>query len=111
MIRKLNIKIKPFNPVEFISRFASELDLEPKIQTESIKLIGKMQKAEATSGKNPCSLAATAIYIAALLNKTKITQKKISEISGITETTLRNRTKEMIGELGIKKSDLKKKKA
>ena len=44
------------------------------------------------------------------MNGTKIKQIDIANISGITETTLRSRTKEMIGKLKIKKSELKKKK-
>jgi transcription initiation factor TFIIIB Brf1 subunit/transcription initiation factor TFIIB len=43
------------------------------------------------------------------LNKTRVTQKAIAETAGITETTLRQRTKEMLKKLGIKKSDIKKK--
>ena len=54
-------------------------------------------------------MAATTLYIAALVNKAKVTQKSIAETAGITETTLRQRTKEMLDKLGIKKKDLKKK--
>ncbi len=43
------------------------------------------------------------------MNKTKVTQKAIAETSGITETTLRQRTKEMLKKLNINKKELKKK--
>ena len=97
------------NPTDFVGRFASDLGLNAKIQTKTVRLIEKMQKAGLNSGKSPISLAATALYITTLLEKTRVTQKRIAEVSGITETTLRNRTNEMVKKLKIKKKDLKKK--
>ena len=109
IIKRLGIKMKPSNPVDFIGRFSSELKLDALIQTKSVKLIEKMQKEGLTSGKNPISLAATAIYIVSLMEGTKVKQIDLAKVSGITETTLRSRTKEMVTKLKIKKSDLKKK--
>jgi len=109
VIRRLNIKVLQSNPIDFISRFASELNLDAKTQTKAVKLLEKIQKKGLDSGKSPTSLAATTLYISALMNKTKVTQKAIAETSGITETTLRQRTKEMLQKLGVKKSELKKK--
>lgn len=108
IMKGLGIKLLVSNPIDFIERFGSEIDLEPIVQTKSIKLIERMKKAGVTSGKNPASLAATAIYLTTLMTNTRVTQKKISEVSGITETTLRNRTKEMIAALKIKRSELKR---
>ncbi|MBW2995925.1 hypothetical protein KY332_01360 [Candidatus Woesearchaeota archaeon] len=109
VIRRLNIKVMQSNPIDFIARFASELNLGAQVQTKAVKLLERVQKDGMDSGKSPTSLAATTLYIAALTNKTKVTQKAIAETAGITETTLRQRTKEMLKKLGIKKSDIKKK--
>lgn len=105
--KKLEIGLVQSNPVDFVGRFASDLGLDPKIQTKAVQLVEKMQKLGLTSGKNPTSLAATALYLTALMEKQRITQKRVSEVAGITETTLRNRTNEMKKELKIKKRDLK----
>jgi len=106
--RKLEIRIAPNTPYDFLNRFSSALKLEPIIQTKSVKLIDQMQKLELWSGKNPTSLAATALYLSALMHKTRVTQRQVVEVSGITETTLRSRVKEMVKALKIKKTDLKK---
>jgi len=108
IVKRLDLKLHPSNPIDFVSRFASELKLDPKIQTKAVKIIEKMQKQGLNSGKNPISLAATALYITSLIEGTKVKQIDIAKVSGITETTLRSRTKEMIQKLKIKKSDLKK---
>jgi len=107
--RKLEIRLLPNTPFDFLNRFSSALKLEPVVQTGAVKLIEKMEKLALWSGKNPTSIAATALYLSALMEKTKITQRQVVEVSGITETTLRSRVKEMVKELKIKKSDLKKK--
>jgi len=103
------MRLVPSSPIDFVGRFASELSLTPDIQTKTVKMIEKIQRMGLNSGKNPTSLAAVSLYITSLLNKTKVTQTKIAKISGITETTLRNRCKEILKELNIKKKDLKKK--
>ncbi len=99
--RKLNINIRPLSPIDFISRFASSLHLSAKSETRAAKLYEKFMKMELTSGKSPVSMAATSLYLASMSNGEKVTQQKRAEISGITETTLRIRCKEMIKALKL----------
>ncbi len=109
LTRRLEIKVMPTSPVDFIARFGSDLELEQAIQTKAVKMLEKVQKMGIASGKNPTSLAAVSLYISALMSKTRVTQTKIAKVSGITETTLRNRCKDIMKALKIKKSDLKQK--
>lgn len=101
--RKLKINIKPLSPVDFISRFAGNLKLTAKSETKACQFYEKFLKKELTSGKSPVSMAATALYLAAMMNREKVTQQKMAETSGITETTLRIRCKEMIKALKLEK--------
>lgn len=102
MLRELNIKIIPTDPIDFVARFASDLNLSAKVQTKAIQFIGSIKKQGLMSGLSPVSVAASTLYIAGLTLGEKRTQKKIAEISGITETTLRNRCKSMIKQLKVK---------
>jgi len=104
IIRKLSINIRPLSPIDFISRFASNLDLSAKSETKGTKFYEKFVKLELTSGKSPVSMAATALYLSAMQNGEKVTQQKMAETSGITETTLRIRCKEMIKALKLEKT-------
>jgi len=54
--------------------------------------------ANAPSGKNPVAVAATAVYIAA---KGKVTQKKVAEVTGIADATIRNVLKFLKEKLGL----------
>ncbi len=55
-----------------------------------------------TSGKGPIGVAAAALYIAAVLEGEKKTQREVADAIGVTEVTIRNRYKEMVETLGIK---------
>ena len=63
-----------------------------------------MQKAdisELTSGRGPAGIAAAGLYVAALLNDEKKTQREVADVAGITEVTIRNRYKELLDKLKL----------
>jgi transcription initiation factor TFIIB len=99
--RQLNLKVLPVSPISYIARFASDLKVKPSTQTTAVKLIEKAQKAGLTSGKSPKGIAAASIYVSSLLNAERKTQSKISEVSGVTEVTIRNRYKELVKALNL----------
>ena len=53
-----------------------------------------------STSKNPMAMAAASVNLAAVMNHEKVTQLKISEASGISAVTIRDRTKEIKKELG-----------
>ncbi len=101
IIRKLAIKVTPSSPKDYTSRFASILNLSPKTQNDSIKLLKKAEISELTSGRGPAGIAAAALYVAALLNNEKRTQREVADVAGITEVTIRNRYKELLDRLHL----------
>jgi len=108
IIRKLAIKVTPSSPKDYISRFSSVLHLSPKTQNHALKILKKAQQSELTSGRGPAGIAAAALYIAALLNDEKKTQREVADVAGITEVTIRNRYKELLERLGLEKQIEKK---
>jgi len=115
IIRKIGIKVTPSSPKDYISRFASVLHLSPKAQNEALKILKKAEISELTSGRGPAGIAAAALYVAALLNDEKKTQREVADVAGITEVTIRNRYKELLDRLDledkIKIKEVEKKKA
>ena len=99
--RKLGIKIKQSSPKDYISRFSSILKLSPKVQNEALKILKKAEEVELTSGRGPAGISAAALYVAALINDEKKTQREVADIAGITEVTIRNRYKELIETLDL----------
>lgn len=101
IVRKLKIKVTPSSPKDYIARFSSILHLSPKTQNESLKILKKADISELTSGRGPAGIAAAALYVAALLNDEKKTQREVADVAGITEVTIRNRYKELIERLKL----------
>ena len=101
VVRKLGIKVKPSSPKDYISRFSSILHMSPHAQNEAIKILKKADISELTSGRGPAGIAAAALYVSALINDEKKTQREVADVAGITEVTIRNRYKELIDRLGI----------
>lgn len=101
IVRKLKIKVTPSSPKDYISRFSSILHLSPKTQNEALKVLKKADISELTSGRGPAGIAAAALYVAALMNDEKKTQREVADVAGITEVTIRNRYKELIERLDL----------
>ncbi len=101
IMRKLGIKVTPSSPKDYISRFGSILHLSPKTQNDALKILKKAEISELTSGRGPAGIAAAALYVAALLNNEKKTQREVADVAGITEVTIRNRYKELLERLEL----------
>lgn len=99
--RQLGIKILPPDPLDYVYRFANELELSPKVQTKAIEIIEGAQSKEITSGKGPTGIAAASLYIASLIEDEKRTQREVADVAGVTEVTIRNRYKELLKKLDL----------
>jgi transcription initiation factor TFIIB len=108
--RELQITILPSNPTDYIPRFSSSLKLSPKTQSKSVEIIEMAQKKELTSGRGPTGIAAAGLYVAALINGEKRTQREVADVAGVTEVTIRNRYKELLEKLELEEEIKKIKK-
>ncbi len=99
--RKLELKLLPTMPQDYISRFCSQLKLSNEVQIKTIEILKQAAKKELTSGRSPTGIASAALYIASLLCGERRTQREVAEIAGVTEVTIRNRYKEITGKLDI----------
>jgi len=101
IIRRIGIKVTPSSPRDYISRFGSTLHLSPKSQGGALDILQRAEISELTSGRGPAGIAAAALYVSALLNDEKKTQREVADVAGITEVTIRNRYKELLDRLGL----------
>jgi transcription initiation factor TFIIB len=100
--RELGIRILPSNPVDYIPRFASALKLSAETQSKSVEILEMAEKSDLTSGRGPTGIAAASLYVAALMNDEKRTQREVADVAGVTEVTIRNRYKELFVKLKLK---------
>jgi len=100
--RKLRIRILPAKAQDYVPRFGSLLNLSERVQVRAVEVLDEAATNDVTSGKGPIGVAAAALYIAAVLEGEKKTQREVADAIGVTEVTIRNRYKEMVESLGIR---------
>jgi transcription initiation factor TFIIB len=102
LIREFNIKSPNTNPSDLIPTYIATLKLGPDIEINSTKIVNAYSERFSTSGKDPKGIVAGAIYLACRMKELELTQKRIAEVVGVTEVTLRSRYKELSTKLRIK---------
>jgi len=101
LLREDVTEVPASDPKYYVIKIASLLGLSGKVMTAATEIVERAKKAGITSGKDPASIAAAAVYIAANINGERRSQREISEVSGVTQVTIRNRYREIARELGI----------
>ncbi|NWF95124.1 MAG: transcription initiation factor IIB [Candidatus Thorarchaeota archaeon] len=101
ILRHLNLKIPFSNPIEFVHRFGTELNLPGEAKKKAIDILNMAREERLTIGKDPKGMAAAAIYISSILTGARRTQLEIARTARVTEVTVRNRYKEIVLKLGI----------
>jgi transcription initiation factor TFIIB len=98
MISELDIKVPLIDPAKYIVKVANNLNFDEKIKRKAVELMEQAQKKNILVGKDPISMAASILYLVNLAEGQQNlprTQAEIAKAAGITEVTLRNRSKEL----------------
>ena len=96
VVRELGLEVQPADPVSYVARFASDLELSEEAARRARELLESAKAKGVHSGKSPVGLAAAAVYAASLLTNEKVTQSEVSEVANISEVTIRNRYHELL---------------
>ena len=91
IIKKLGLKLNQYDISSFISKISNNMNLKEKTKRDAFDILKRCESKEITAGKHPVAQAAASLYIACIINGEKISQKKFSSESGISDVTIRNR--------------------
>ncbi len=101
LVKSLDLHVESFNPLEFVSKIGTSVGLSEKAKRDALDILHRAHEKGITDGKNPLSLAATAVFISAVLNEEKATQNNIAKASGVSSVTIRNVARTLRKQLGI----------
>ena len=96
LVHELDLKIPVADSVQNVARIASKIGISEKTKRLAIEILRKAEEHKISAGKNPMSLAATALYISCLKIGENHTQKDLAEAASVTEVTIRNRYKGLL---------------
>ena len=91
IIKKLELNLNQYNTSSFISKISNNMNLKEKTKRDAFEILKRCEKEEITAGKHPVAQAAASLYISCIMNGEKISQKKFSVESGVSDVTIRNR--------------------
>ena len=101
LIKRLNLSVPLYRPLDFIPRFSSELKLSDKVSRRAIEILKDAKEEGITTGKTPTGLAAVALYFAGELEDERRTTIEIAKVGQVTDVTIRNRYKDLVKNLAI----------
>lgn len=99
--RRLKLEISPLLPIDVFDGISSRLLLEEKVKSSAEAILHNPITRKFSSGKNPFSVVAAAIYIAGLVCRIYLTQEEIAKAANVTEVTIRNIYRDLAEELEI----------
>ena len=91
LLRQLKMNVALQEPSQLVSRIAGRARLGGKTQRKALEILNKIEGNPVISGKKPVSLAAGALYLAALNTGENTTQLRIAVASELTTITIRKR--------------------
>jgi len=105
LVRELNLALPVADPSRCVTRIASRAGMSERSQRKALEILAVVRDSRGLSGKAPMGLAASALYLANIMTEgeTHVTQRDVAEAAGVTEVTIRNRSKginEIMRELG-----------
>lgn len=91
IIKKLGLNLNQYDTASFIVKISNNLNLKEKTKRDAFDILRRCEKKEITAGKHPVAQAAASLYIACVINGERISQKRFSVESGVSDVTIRNR--------------------
>jgi transcription initiation factor TFIIB len=101
IISELDINVPLIDPRKYIVKVANNLNFDEKIKRKALELMELAHKKNLVVGKDPISMAASIIYLVNLSERKPRTQAEIAKAAGVTEVTVRNRSKELRKKLDV----------
>eukprot|EP00761_Pharyngomonas_kirbyi_P012433 gb/GECH01012460.1/.p1 GENE.gb/GECH01012460.1/~~gb/GECH01012460.1/.p1 ORF type:complete len:319 (+),score=91.13 gb/GECH01012460.1/:1-957(+) len=104
------MNVKTINSGDYMSRFCSHLDLPQIFQSAAQEVAKKASEVGLVAGKSPVTISAAAImYVVQFSSKYHKSQKEISDMTGVSEPTIRNCYRDMSRREDLLSDDLKAK--
>ena len=91
IIKKLGLNLNQYDTTSFIAKISNNMKLSEKTKRDAFDILKRCENEKITAGKHPVAQAAASLYIAAIKNGEKMSQKKFSKESGVSDVTIRNR--------------------
>ena len=101
IVLSLERTVPPVNYFQCLEKISNNLQFDGKITRSAMTLMQKILDLGISAGKDPMGLAAAVLYVISQIEGETIKQADIAKVAGVTEVTLRNRTKDVKNKLSL----------
>ena len=100
LLKEMDMSMPVVDAARNVTRISSKVGFSEKVARKAVEIVRLTEEREISAGKAPMGLAASALYLAGVIEGEVRTQKEIAEAAGVTEVTVRNRYKGLRADLG-----------
>ena len=101
VVRQLGLKVPLPSPADFVPRICERLGLSHATAKRAVQIVERAREMGLAQMKRPETIAAAAVYLAALLCGDPRPQRTVAEAAGASEVALRNASRELELRLGL----------
>jgi len=87
--RELGVFSRASRAEDFVPRFASQLNLQPRVGERALALVAQGKDSKILEANSPVGIAAGALYLASEEVGVPLTQAQIARLTGVSEVTIR----------------------
>lgn len=93
--RDLGLPVGPISPLEYLPRYATELDLGSDVEARAREYATTFVESDQLGGKNPSGVAAACLYLAACDLGDDVSQTEAAGVADVSRMTIRSRISEL----------------
>jgi transcription initiation factor TFIIB len=101
MVFNLELNVPPVNHLQYLEKISSRLEFDERITRSAMILMQNILDMGISAGKDPMGLVAAVLYVISQMHGKTIKQADFANAAGITEVTLRARSKDIKDKLGL----------
>ena len=101
MVFNLELNVPPVNHLQYLEKISSRLEFDERITRSAMRLMQNLLDLEISAGKDPMGLASAVLYVISQMYGKTIKQAEFANAAGITEVTLRARSRDIKEKLGL----------
>jgi len=88
LVAKLDFEVPPAGAAEYIDRVAAKAGADEYVKATALEILSRADRVGVAGGTYPIGLTASALYMAAVLEGKRLTQKGVAAAAGVTEATI-----------------------
>lgn len=91
LVRRLNLESPRIQTDMYVSKFANILGIKGKAFKRALQILARSNKSQLLVGKNPCAVAAAALYVACEIEGVDLSQAKVAYASNLSIVSIHKR--------------------